>query len=209
MADQPTWEMAEPVRGGKPQKPIYKKWWFWVLAVFLLLGFASALSGDDTGTTSTTASNTTTESAETVPVEVNEEVSDDAAVEPEQTLDSQNLPIGTAYTKKNISVTVLSVEEGPYTYDDKATQKVTVNYVNNSEKDSVSFNPFDWAGEDANGVRRDYAYVSGVDDFRSGELAPGGQVTGDLYFEAPIVKVVYTGNWFWDSETDKIIWIIQ
>lgn len=31
----------------KEKKPIYKKWWFWVIVVFLLIGIAGSRSGNN------------------------------------------------------------------------------------------------------------------------------------------------------------------
>ena len=34
-----------PSCGAKNKKPIYKKWWFWVIAVFLVIGIVGSMSG--------------------------------------------------------------------------------------------------------------------------------------------------------------------
>lgn len=45
-----------PNCGAKNKKPIFKKWWFWLIIVFVLIGIISASgSGDDTGAETTSA----------------------------------------------------------------------------------------------------------------------------------------------------------
>jgi len=53
-----------PSCGGKNKKPIYKRVWFWILAVILVMGIAGAAGGsggNDTGSTADTSADTQTE----------------------------------------------------------------------------------------------------------------------------------------------------
>ena len=52
-----------PQCGAKNKKPFYKKWWFWVILVFLVVGSAGAGSGD-TSTDSAAGNKSTASSAQ-------------------------------------------------------------------------------------------------------------------------------------------------
>lgn len=57
----------------------------------------------------------------------------------------------------------------------------TVTYVNNG-MDQATFNIFDWKLQDPAGAARTVG-IFGDNDLQSGDLAPGGTVTGDVCFE--------------------------
>ena len=63
---------------------------------------------------------------------------------------------------------------------------LTVTHVNN-DKHALSFNIFEWKLQDPNGVARSMS-IFGDNDLGSGELAPGGTVTGDVCFEGARVR---------------------
>lgn len=76
--------------------------------------------------------------------------------------------------------------------------------IANKGKSTVSFNPYDFKVEDSNGVRKNTAYVGTVsDELHSGELAPGGKVTGNMPFEVPKddkgLKLIFQPS-FWGKE---------
>ncbi|MBR3226751.1 MAG: DUF4190 and DUF4352 domain-containing protein [Atopobiaceae bacterium] len=114
--------------------------------------------------------------------------------------DYSNLAVGETVALDNgLSVTVNSVEPNIATYGDKKIVGVNVTYKNDG-KDSQSFNPYDWKGEDANGAQRSTTfYMDAKDELNSGKLSAGGSVTGNIYFEDGTVKVLYYSNMFNDS----------
>jgi archaellum component FlaG (FlaF/FlaG flagellin family) len=74
--------------------------------------------------------------------------------------------------------------------------------IKNLGKDEVSYNPFDFKVQDANGAQEGTTYVSLDDNLSSGTLAPGGKVTGSMAFEVPIgdqAKLIFQPS-FWDSQ---------
>lgn len=119
-----------------------------------------------------------------------------------------NLSIGTEATfSSGLTVTVNSVESGLLNYDGRDITCVNVTYRNNGQSNE-SFNVYDWSGEDSQGARRNFYYYSkAVDELNSGDLAPGGSVTGNIYFESPIAKVVYTEN-IW-VEGEEVTWLVS
>ena len=80
---------------------------------------------------------------------------------------------------------------GLQSYDGKSITQVSVTYQNNGNS-QASFNPYDWKAEDAQGAQRSQAfYTDGENELNSGTLAAGGSVSGNLYFEGDVVKVLY------------------
>ena len=112
--------------------------------------------------------------------------SDDAAD------DSQAAAAGNSITLKNgLVLTVDGVVTGLQNYDGKPITQVTVTYQNNGTS-HAPFNPYDWKAEDAQGAQRSQAfYTDGENELNSGTLAAGGTVSGNLYFEGDVVKVLY------------------
>lgn len=116
---------------------------------------------------------------------------------------TEDMALGTSVTsKKDVVITVVSVEPGIAKYDNSTATAVTVSYQNNG-KDQASFNMFDWKAEDAQGAQRSATVVS--DDSHqkldSGTLAAGGSVTGTVYFDGDITKVLYDNIVFGNGGT--------
>lgn len=98
-----------------------------------------------------------------------------------------------------LEITVNEVQAGITDYDNSTLTRVNVTYVNKGDK-SESFNSYDWKGEDAQGVQRDTTiYMDAVENLSSGDLTAGGTVSGNLYFEGDVAKVLYFGNIFSDE----------
>lgn len=141
--------------------------------------YSSAIDDAFSGT-SVAPQPATEQSATTAPA------SDDAAG------DSQAAAAGNSITLKNgLVLTVDGVVTGLQSYDGKPITQVSVTYQNNGNS-QASFNPYDWKAEDAQGAQRSQAfYTDGENELNSGTLAAGGSVSGNLYFEGDVVKVLY------------------
>ncbi|MGV8084523.1 MAG: DUF4352 domain-containing protein [Coriobacteriia bacterium] len=116
------------------------------------------------------------------------------------------------YADTGLKVTVVSAGAGPNDYSGKATYKITVKYENTG-KESISFNIWDWQLEDANGARtNDIAILSSgpATLSSSGELAPGGSVSGDIYLSPgpSVAKIVYSPSFF-SGEDNLATWVAQ
>ena len=99
-----------------------------------------------------------------------------------------------------------AVQRGLAKYDGSPAVGITVTYVNNSSKEAT-FNPYDWKAQDAQGAQRSQTYLgTGTDEQHSGSLAPGGPVTGNLYFEGDVVKALYYANMFNSAPTAS--WVL-
>lgn len=122
--------------------------------------------------------------------------------------DYTNLEVGKSVTFKNgLTVQVDAVKPGLSKYDGTSVTGVSVTYSNNGTKE-VSFNTFDWKGQDAQGTLRSSTYYDNAEnDLNSGQLISGGTVSGNIYFEGDLSKVVYYSNMFNDSPDAG--WVIQ
>ena len=109
---------------------------------------------------------------------------------------SSEVKVGEAISFSNgLEVTVVSVEPGGKNYDGTALKKVTVTYKNNGSKEA-SYNSYDWKAEDPQGAQTSntYSSQSGVTQLNSGTLAPGGTVTGVIFFKGEIAKMCYSSS---------------
>ena len=106
--------------------------------------------------------------------------------------DQQTAAAGNSVTLKNgLVLTVDNVVSGLANYDGSAITQVSVTYQNSGDQ-QVTFNPYDWKAQDAQGAQRSYTYYSDAENqLDSGTLAAGGTVSGNLYFDGDIVKVIY------------------
>lgn len=83
---------------------------------------------------------------------------------------------------------------------------VTVNYKNTG-KEKISYNPYDFKMLNSKGQITDEAFttINSSTALSSGELAPGGEISGTIAFEQPKgdtgLKLQYTGSWF-NSDAD-------
>lgn len=117
-------------------------------------------------------------------------------------------------TYKGVDYTVDAVER--HMGDEFDTPKegceyvtVSISIVNNSDE-KISYNPYDWKMENSNGQETETAFY--VDDYElsSGDLNPGGNVSGNLTFEEPQgdagLKLNYYDNALFDDEaTFKVV----
>lgn len=126
------------------------------------------------------------------PQPATEQLATTAPASDEATDNSQTTAAGNSITLKNgLVLTVDGVVTGLQSYDGKPITQVSVTYQNNGNS-QASFNPYDWKAEDAQGAQRSQVfYTDGDNELHSGTLAAGGTVSGNLYFEGDVVKVLY------------------
>ena len=115
--------------------------------------------------------------------------------EGDKTQESQALAVGAqAKLENGLVVSVDEVTPGLTNYDGSAVTCVHVTYANEGTE-AVSFNTYDWKGENASGVRSDTTYFGDASEPLSyGDLAAGGTVTGNLYFDGELSSVLYFSN---------------
>ncbi len=121
-----------------------------------------------------------------------------------------------SYDDAEYSITAVEYTQGS-TYDTPADGMeyviVFISITNNGER-NLSYNPYDWKMSNSLGQLNDIAFtiVDSETSLSSGELLPGGSITGTIVFEQPIddpeLKIHYYGNIF-DSEPSFEISLIQ
>jgi len=94
---------------------------------------------------------------------------------------------------------------GAFGYNTPKTGKeyVIVNVtIRNLGTDEVSYNPFDFKVQDANGAQESSTFASLDDSLSSGTLAPNGKITGSMPFEVPQgtnAKLIFQPS-FWSEQ---------
>lgn len=74
--------------------------------------------------------------------------------------------------------------------------------IRNLGNDEVSYNPYDFKVQDANGAQESITFAPLDDSLNSGTLAPAGKVTGSMPFEVPVgdeAKLIFQPS-FWSSQ---------
>lgn len=110
----------------------------------------------------------------------------------------------------DVAVTAQALAEGDSTFG--ATLCTTVSYLNNGG-DTVSYGAFDWTMQNPNGAIVNLTFFGGEGNFLStGELAPGGTVTGQVCFEdqnasAGQYVLLYDAPSFFSTE--RLAWLNQ
>lgn len=77
--------------------------------------------------------------------------------------------------------------------------------IANNDSKQIDFNTYDFQVQDSNGVLKNEDFVAGVENkLNSGNLAPGGKVTGNLAFQVPKgdagLKLIFKPS-FWSNKT--------
>lgn len=117
------------------------------------------------------------------------------------------LAIGSKVELENgLSVTVNEVASGLVNFDGAEVTRVNVTYENNGDE-PISFNSYDWKGENETGVRSDTTYFSDEENaINYGDLSVGGSVSGNVYFDGTLTKVLYFSSPFADDPAAT--WIV-
>ena len=88
-----------PQCGAKNKKPFYKKWWFWVILVFFLIGSAGAGSSTGESTDSTSGTKPVEPSTQSTPAKENTEPSSQGTPAKENT----EVPVEISYTHYDVT----------------------------------------------------------------------------------------------------------
>lgn len=191
----------------KGKKPFYKKWWVWLIAI-IVIG-AIATSGEDDSAEETTSEPTAVEETNTDDSTDAEEDVEESEVEE---IEDTEFGVGEKVELDGQVVEVTEVEKSAGNDFDKPAEGneyviVHVSIENNGDE-NISYNPFNFKMKNSNGQIEDIGLITIDNDtsLSSGELAPGGNVSGTLSFEqakddAGLQLIFEPG--FWD--TDQII----
>ncbi len=106
---------------------------------------------------------------------------------------STDLAVGQSATLDNgLIITVDNVERDvTEPYRDEKFTSVTVT-IKNEGKDKQHFDPYNWKSINSDGVESNSEIITNNDNkLESGDLQPGGKVTGVIYFKNNAEKVAY------------------
>lgn len=176
------------------RKPIYKRWWVWIIAIIILIGIV-AKDGE---------SEQTSGEPQTVENSDNTEEEKD-----EKNIENKEFKIGEKVELDGHVVEVTEVEKSSGDDFDKPSDGkeyviVHVSIENNGDKE-ISYNPFNFKMKNSNGQIEDQTFTIIDNDtaLSSGDLAPGGNVSGTIAFEQPIdddgLQLIFEPS-FWSNK---------
>ncbi|HEY9314368.1 DUF4352 domain-containing protein [Williamsia sp.] len=195
-----------PAQGPYQQAPKKKrKLWPWVAigVPILLIGACTAVIagsvGGDEETSVTKASGTAAEQSS---------AADDSGPDFPGKLDSDTAAAGgDTITRDDLAYTVMPLAATSSDFGDHLCSNVTIKNVGSKQND---FNGYiDWSLQDASGTIRSATFAPEKQLLNSGEIAPGGQTTGDVCFEAgagPGTYVVLFEDTF-SLSSDRLAWV--
>lgn len=155
----------------KAQRPWYKKKRFiGLLAIVLLIVIISVSTSGGGGGTSPAPGGSAAQDPNAPPAF------------PGATSDDVVVQAGEAVDASGVSVTSSALEEGDSTLGE--TLCTTVTY-NNGGDSAATFNLIDWKLQDPNGTILNTGFVGSDNPLSAGEIAPGGNASGDVCFDAP------------------------
>lgn len=164
------------------------------IAILFLFGIImSALSGSKVSNTTTTTTPTNTPKANLTEKDNNQPEEITPKVGDVTKLGDREFIVNSVRRSRGFN----------YNTPNKGKEYVIVNVtIRNLGKDEVSYNPFDFKVQDANGAQESSTFASLDDRLNSGTLAPEGKVTGSIPFEVPIgdeAKLIFQPS-FWSSQ---------
>ncbi|MGP5004452.1 DUF4352 domain-containing protein [Corynebacterium casei] len=185
---QPNQYQQQPNGFAAPQQPQKKKggclkWGAIIIGVLIVLGIiGGALGGDSEDADTTGSSNSSEDTGAGVgEADANKEApAEEEAPAAEEAQPAELAPGQTYTTSDNLEITVNSVTTASNALGTYIAANIT--YLNNGDE-PASFNQFQWNLQTPAGVVSD-STITGFDDaLGSGDLTPGGTVTGVVYFD--------------------------
>ena len=154
----------------KAQRPWYKKKRFiGPLAIVLLIVIISVSTSGGAGTSPAPGGSAAQD--QNAPPAFPGATSDDVVVQ-----------AGEAVDASGVSVTTSALEEGDSTLGE--TLCTTVGYTNGGDS-AARFSLIDWKLQDPNGTILNTGLLGSDNPLSTGEIAPGGNASGDVCFDAP------------------------
>lgn len=202
VAQQTNASAQPPKKKGGPLKIVLI-----VLGVLVVIGIIGSIFGEGEDTSSSSSSASELISSE----DDSTEVSQEAPVSSEA-LENKVYGVNETAQYNDVELSVTKVEKSSGSTYDKPKDGmeyiiVTVQYKNNSTDENISYNPYDFKIKNSQGQITDITFTTINTDtaLSSGELAPGGTISGTLAFEEPIndpeLILQYTGSIF-SSDAD-------
>lgn len=180
------------------KKPIYKKWWFWLIIAFIVI-LALGSSGENT----------------TEQPNISTNITPSTNVDNTTNIDTSNkvYAVGEEAFLNNTSITVTKVEKSNGSeYDKPQSGKefvilyITIKNIGNS---NLSYNPYNFQVQNSQGQLNEptFTIIDNDTSLQTGELIPNGSISGTIVFEESIndsnLTLIYQDN-FWSSKSLKI-----
>ena len=166
--------MSEKGAKKSDKKPIFKKWWFWVIIIVVLVAIGGGASNKNE------------------PTKVGE--NSGSNVSNQEVEEKTDFAVGDVISYEGREVTVVSVERNYNSNNEfyqpesgKEFVKVSIK-IENKSNEKLSYNSYDWELQDSDGDIQsiDAGLQFTVDGaLNSGDLAPNGKKSADLYFQVP------------------------
>lgn len=177
--------MSESAQNSNGKKPVFKRWWFWVIIGVILIGIGGAANQGGNNA---------------------KKVGENSSSSQEQ---KTEFKVGDVIAYDGKEITVKSVERNwtaEYSKPNDGKEYVKVNiYIENKSDEKISYNVYDWELQDSNGDVKSQTFVIGNDNnLGSGELIKGGKKSGSIVFE--VTKgdsglVLHYKSSFWSNKT--------
>lgn len=189
----------------KAKKPFYKKWWFWVIIVIVIAAFGSTLDDEDPSKNDEKSEPSSTVTESTDDNDQNEESTSNTDTE-EAEEEKTNFGINEEIEFGDRIVAITDVEYSDGNDFDKPQEGkeyviVSVTIENDSDEE-ISYNPLHFKMQNSQGQIEDKAFTVVDSDtaLSSGDLAPGGSVSGTITFEQPkddgeLILIFEPGFW--------------
>ena len=176
------------------KKPWYKKWYIILIIVIVAL---AAIGSQANKNNSSSSNNSTSSSSSSSSSNKESDVKESYKVGEEITFDKHTLKVNDI--KKSAGSEYDKAKEGQ--------EFVIVNVtITNNGDEKISYNPFDFKMQNSQGNITNHTFTTVNNDtsLNSGELAPGGKVSGTIAFEEPKddkeLVLIFKANVFSDKE---------
>ncbi len=195
----------------KQKKPIFKKWWFWLIIAVVLIGIIGSAGGSDTEEPTTIEHETIAGSADTTDAAVADTTANATADTTAVQTPSNVYKVGEIFDDNGLKIAFVSAENwiGYSEYWGPESGNIIVRFyfeVENTSDADRSVTSFDFTAY-ADGQATEQRYY---DDTLSATLSSGRKASGYLYYEVPAdtdtVEVEYEYNLWTD---DKVIFTAE
>lgn len=196
--------------GNMEKKPIYKKWWFWVIVVIVIGAIGSSMGDEEAEKVDKQAETKEADNKETEAQEVTEEITEEGTeedIEPEEEKEEFKTNEKIEFEGRVLEVTDIEYSNGSDFDEPKDGMEyviVSVLIENNSDKE-LSYNPYDFKMQNSQGQIESQAFtiIDKETSLSSGKLAPGGNVSGTVVWEQPKdddgLKLIFEPS-FWSNK---------
>lgn len=181
----------------QPKKPLWKRWWFITLAVFLALGVIGSMTGGgNRGTTARTsaapsgdrgvaAQGSQAPAGQAAPAADSGDSGDPSSTTTYNGIQDGDVAVnaGESITARGVTITSAQLTAGDATLGPTACTSVT---VQNSSGKEIDFNLLEFKLLSPSGAIVNVGFAGSTNILQSGTLIDGGSTSGDVCFDADV-----------------------